>query len=505
MTRWEIALAAVGAILLAVSAWAMRRMEPPHRDTLIITDQCRMPVTILDGRKPARGEAILFHGLSADRRIMQSLADYLTWENGLRVYLFDLPGHGDNTDAFSFPRADDCARMVIKSLIRLGEIDPQRTVLIGHSMGGAIAIRAADREPLAATVALSPAPMPLPRRMPANLLIFSAQYDFPILRHAASALAHAAAGDRTLHDDFLQARAFHLEVVSRSDHTSLLTDPRVFRQTGDWIDRALELAGHPRTGSQAYSYANIPPLLGLLAILLMFPFCARVAAKLVGQLSTEDCSRQHAEVTWVLAQGAIAALATVLILWACVPLAFLHLYSGDYLASLLLVFGTLLLALSWKCAGRSVHWQPRALLTAVMLGFAVMLGIGAWLNWQTADLWLNEPRWLRFIALLPIMWLFCFAEEVILGPVFQGRLRVLRFFLFLAVRAGLWLACLFAYYALTSGQVLLLILVPSLAMFSILQRLATDTVRRHTGSVTAAALFSAILAAWFIAAVFPLT
>jgi len=135
----------------------------------------------------------------------------------------------------------------------------------------------------------------------------------------------------------------------------------------------------------------------------------------------------------------------------------------------------------------------------------VMLGAGAWLNWQTADLWLNAPRWLRFAELLPIMWTFCFAEEVMLGPIGTGWRRAGRFALCLALRAELWLGCLLTYYTLASGQVLILILVASLTLFFVLQRLGTDALRLRTGSPAAVALFGAILAAWFIAAVFPLT
>jgi hypothetical protein len=49
------------------------------------------------------------------------------------------------------------------------------------------------------------------------------------------------------------------------------------------------------------------------------------------------------------------------------------------------------------------------------------------------------------------------------------------------------------------------ILVTALAIFSIFQRLGTDALRHRTASAAAAALFNAILAAWFIAAAFPLT
>src|ERR1700719_1856058 len=129
---------------------------------------------------------------------------------------------------------------------------------------------------------------------------------------------------------------------------------------------------------------------------------------------------------------------------------------------------------------------------ATVLGFVSVLACSAWLNWQIADLWLNSPRWLRFLALLPEAWIFCFAEEVVLGPIDFGKRRAVRFFLFLLMRFELWLACVFAYFALFSGEALIVILVVSFAAFSVLQRLATDALRLRTGSATAAASFGAI-------------
>jgi pimeloyl-ACP methyl ester carboxylesterase len=504
MKRWEALLAIAGMLGVSISAAAMRRTELPHPSFLLQADDCHMPVTVLEPRQTTLDSALLFHGLSADRRIMERLGDYLARQISLRVYLFDLPGHGDNTDRFSFLRADHCARVAVESLIRTSEIDPKRTILVGHSMGGAIVIRVADLEPVAATIALSPAPMPLPRRMPANLLVFSAQYDLPVLKRAAQTLAQAAGGERRAAEDFREARGFDLVMVPFSDHTSLLGDPRVFRQAGDWIGGVLDDANHPRGHSESYRYENFAPLIGLLAILLLFPFFATAAAKALGLAGT-DSAAVGPLAFLALAEGALGALASVLILTVWIPVAFIRLYTGDYLASLLVIAGSLLLALNWKAAKQALEVDFRALVVAVIIGFAVILGVGAWLNWQTADLWLNLPRWLRFVALLPIMSIFCFAEEVLLGPVGKGRPRTLRFALALALRAELWLACLFSYYALASGQVLILILVASLALLSILQRLATDALRLRTGSATAAAVFGAILAAWFVAAIFPLT
>ena len=171
---------------------------------------------------------------------MQLLGENLARENGLRAYLVDLPGHGDNTDAFSFARAQKCAAATVETLIRSREIDPKQTVLVGHSMGAAIAISLADIEPVASTIAISPAPLVLPHRMPANLLVFSARYDISPLKQQAQALAAAAGGDRATTEDFLQLRAFHLQIVSIADHTSVLVDPRVAEQAANWIRNSFD-------------------------------------------------------------------------------------------------------------------------------------------------------------------------------------------------------------------------------------------------------------------------
>ena len=112
---------------------------------------------------------------------------------------------------------------------------------------------------------------------------------------------------------------------------------------------------------------------------------------------------------------------------------------------------------------------------------------------------------MRFAGILPFFWVYFFAEEVVLGPVRSGGARAKRFGVFLLLRLEIFLACALAYYTLASGQVLLVLLFVYLAIFSILQRLATDALRARTGAATAAALFGAILGCWFVASLFPLT
>jgi hypothetical protein len=188
-----------------------------------------------------------------------------------------------------------------------------------------------------------------------------------------------------------------------------------------------------------------------------------------------------------------------------VPLRFLHLYEGDYLSSLLLIVGVLLLALQGTNARNSLPESVSKCALSALLGLATMLALGIWLHWQFGVLWLNGARWLRFTELVPVMFVFSLAEEVVLGPVSGGLRRLLRFGVSMIMRLELWLACVLAYYSLANGQELVGVLVIGLASFSVLQRLGTDALRLRMGSAAAAALFGAILGAWFIAAVFPLS
>jgi len=516
MKRWPLALALLGAILLVLGSHWISRAELPHHDIVLDGKSCHTPVTILDpplGVSPV-GSAIVLHGLSADRRVMMYLGSDFAG-HGFRTYLFDLAGHGDNTDPFTFPRAEQCASVAIDSLTRSGSVDPRTTILLGHSMGGEIAVRMADHDPVAATIALSPAPMTLPQRMPSNLLVIAGGLDLWPVKREARALAAAAGGDRTAPSDFAEQRAFHLAILPYAAHTTGLVDRGVAHRAELWAMQALFPSVPPNTVALNLDLATYQTfgrghrrlagaVLGLIGLAFLFPLALAIASKLSGPPSA-DLSPTRPSRALAATEGAAGSLVAALILSLGVPLRFLHLYAGDYLASLLLIVGLFLLALNWKAAKQS--WPPRArpIVAAALLAFAIFLATGAWLDWQLADMWMNAGRWLRFAELLPIAYIFCFAEEVVLGAVAEGKPHALRYFISLTLRLELWLACLLAYYRLANGEVLILILVAGLAGFSILQRLATDGLRARTGSAIGAALFGAILAAWFIAAIFPLT
>jgi pimeloyl-ACP methyl ester carboxylesterase len=514
--RWEISLAVAGVVFLILGTKWVRSGELPEERIVLYAGGCHTPATILNPRitNEPSGTVILLHGLSANRRIMMYLASEFAG-HGLQVYTLDFPGHGDSIDSFSFAKAAECAAAAVESLSRSGRIDTRKTILVGHSMGAAIAIGMADRVPVAGTIAISPAPMTLPKRMPSNLLVFSGEYELAVLHRAAAALFQAAGGNRASPEDFAQKRAFDLRYVAHATHASLITDRNIAHQSERWIMQTLFPDIPPETLAlnldlAPYATANrgrhrlAGAILGLIGILVLFPFSATLITSIIGR-SDAELSDAHPPYALSLAEVAVAALAGVLLLTLGVPLKFLHMYTADYLLSLLLIVGLVLLILN-RTYVKEV-WPPnvREFVVAAILGFAVFLAVGGWLNWQLYDAWLNAPRWLRFAGILPIAYVFCCAEELVLGPVDSGRRRALRFGISLLLRLEIFLACLLAYYKLMSGQALIPLLFVFLAVFSILQRLAADGFRKRTGSATAAILFSAILAAWFVAAVFPLT
>ncbi len=514
--RWRALLAIAGAVCLLLGSVWVRRAELPKQDLTIEAGGCRVPATLLN--PPAEvtpaGSVVLLHGLSANRRLMMYLAEDFAG-HGLRTYAIDLPGHGENTEVFTFSRARLCATLAVDSLVRSGKIDPKTTTLVGHSMGAAIAIRMADVEPMNATIAISPAPMESSGRMPSNLLVFSASADLAPLKREAAQLAADAQGDRTSQEDFAQKRAFELASLPHSTHTSLISDRRVAHRSEQWMMQSLfpqidaktlalnlDLGTYETYGNGRRRLAGA--ILGFAGILLLFPFACATGARLSGAPLIESPGTKPT-VQLALVEFLVCSLVAVLILTLGNPLSFLRLYSGSYLASMLLIVGILMRVLNFGFVMEYARFDARKSLFAAILGFGTILALGGWMNWQLDDAWLNAPRWLRFAALLPVGWIFCFAEEIALGPVGRGWNRALRFGVFGLLRAELFIACLLGFYVLANGQVLLVLLFTFFVMFSILQRLATDAVRVHTGSAEGAALFGAILTAWFVAAVFPLT
>ena len=512
----ELLFAAVGVLLLLLGTFLSQRGDVFAVHTVIETPGCRVPITILQPPDAlVTGSAVVFHGLSSNRGLMDIYGEQLA-ATGLRVFLPDFPGHGDNAEPFSFAQAQKCATDFVLFLQRTGRISPSRTILAGHSMGGAIAIGLADHFPAQGTLAISPAPMvptaripaefipfPPPKRLPSNLLIFSGELEPELVAESDRALIQIAnsglpqSGD---HSSSLLGQPARLISISHATHTGILFDPRMWRQSVAWTRETLHL------DAGIYLKVHSPVLgglCGLAGIFLLLPALGALLAKcfLIAPRG-EEAEAPH--ILKVLGHFVVAFALAVLVLRYWVPLRAVRILTGDYLASFLLLSGLYLLLAFRGSTKQALSTNGKSLLFAVVFSFAVFLGAGAWLNWRLDDVWMNAARWARFFPLIVACLPYFAAEEIALGPPGPGRVwtRLLRYAL---LRGVGWCILVLAFFLLHSGQLLIILFAAFFALISGFQRLGMDFVRRRTGSAAAAAVFGAILAAWFLASVLPLT
>ncbi len=478
---------------------------------------CRLVTDIVEpAGQPAggtpRGYVVLFHGLSANKRIMSYLTAGFAAE-GLRVFVPDLPGHGRTAGPFSYERSEQCSENLVRELIARGLLDPERTILAGHSLGGAIALRVASRVPVAGVIAISPAPMrPVhgvsPEMMPfhdfgtlpAHSLVMSASGDPEAIRGGAKDLAPVP-GDGT--SEYV--------VIPRATHVSILFNATAMSDAQNWAARVLRLDSQPALPSHRSLLGFFAGIAGIL--LLAGPFLREI-------LQGKKTAAPAPENLTVPAKGraifeyAIVALGAVGVLSYWNPLRPLHLFQGDYFAGFLLLLGLVLLALHWNSlrnlfGARSIAGKPASpllftLLAAAFAAFLLHFLITAWIDLTFSEAWLTAARWARFAPLFLVVLPYHAAEELLLGPPTPNK-AWRRLLMALVVRLTAWGAIVAGVFVLHSGEVLLVLLAPSFFLFCVLHTWGMKVVREVTASPAAAALFGAILLAGFCLVVFPTT
>jgi pimeloyl-ACP methyl ester carboxylesterase len=520
------AIRAVCGVLLCVVGFLLARATP-FRETTVIVDAagCRLVTDIVDaGVDDTYGAVILLPGLAANKKIMSYLARGFALLN-VRVFVPDLPGHGRTPGPFSYARADACSESLVRMLISRGAIDPGRTILAGHSMGGAIAIRVASRVPVAGTIAISPAPMATTYGVPASMLLFNDPAPAPpntlILSESMASPKVRETSRRLIAGGVAASGKF--VVIPRSTHVSLLFDREAMRVSQAWVAQVLKLeANNPGVPSRVPLAGAFAGLAGIL--LLAGPFLretlgipsipARVGAKAPTETTTSAIIEEPRSpiiapsVGRVLLEVASISLVIVGLLQAFSrgshPFAFFHVFEGDYLASFLLVLGVILLLAHWKDLGIFAQWKPVPLLATAFAAVILPVLVYSWLDLTVTEAWLTPSRWLRLPALFVAALPYHAAEELLLGSQ-RARSGTMRLVLGLAIRLMVWVALFLGVFVLHNGEILLVLLAPYLAAFCLLQRMGTDVVRKGTGSPIAAAIFGAILLAGFCAVVFPIT
>src|SRR6267143_3315203 len=121
--------ALAGFLLCGAGLWLA--LPTPYRERTFLIDAggCRLETTIVEkSGEAAQGSVVLFHGISANKKIMSYMARGFA-EQGLRVYVPDLPGHGRTAGPFSPGRVEQCAEALLRALLERGTVDADRTIL----------------------------------------------------------------------------------------------------------------------------------------------------------------------------------------------------------------------------------------------------------------------------------------------------------------------------------------------------------------------------------------
>ncbi|HKW32450.1 MAG TPA: alpha/beta fold hydrolase [Candidatus Acidoferrum sp.] len=506
MKSRKTARALAGITLAAAGFWLAFPKAYRERTYLIPAGGCRLETTIFEKKDAApQGTVLLLPGLVANRKVMAFLAGGFAEQN-LRVFVPDLPGHGHSPGPFSPAHAEDCAEALLSGLVARGMANPDRTIIAGHSMGGAIALRVGARIPVAGVVAISPAPMRAARGVQPEMLLYSDPGPMP---------QHFVVINGALEPQSMRANAADL-VASRNDgtaqfilipratHANLLFNRAAVQAIQDWTARTLQLTGSPRTPSLRHLYGALAGFAGLL--LLANPFLRELTGKKQSGRKGKEETETGNFIAWprMLLEFAAAATLIVVLLRYWNPLRSIRLFEGDYLASFLLLLGVALLLFRWNSLRTHfLHWKS-GLLGALSAGLILVLLFSAWLELSLYEAWLTPAKWLRFPFLFLAFLPYHLAEEMSLGPA-ADRSAWRRFAAGLSLRAVAWAAVAVGVLYLHSGEVLMVLLLPYFVLLHALQRRGMDLVHQETGSALASAAFGAILLAGFCLVIFPVT
>ena len=494
--------AATGILLCGLGFWLVVPKSYREKNYLIPSGGCRLETTVVEKQAGApQGTVVLFHGISADKKIMLYLAQGFAEQN-LRVFVPDLPGHGHSPGPFSPERAEECGEALVSGLVARGMANPDRTIVAGHSMGGAIALRVGARIPVAGVVAISPAPMRSAHGVSPEMLLF--QYSGPLPQHflvISGSLEPKSMRENAA--DIVSSRkddtAKYIEIPGAT-HVSHLFSSATVQSFQDWTSKTLQLTGTPGIPSRRQLYGALAGFAGLL--LLASPFLREMTRR--KRNGEEPETGDSASWVRIFVEFAAASLITVVLLRFWHPLRAVHLFEGDYLASFLLILGIVLLLLHWKALQQQFSRLRIGLLGGLFAGLILFLLYSAWFELSIYEAWLTPAKWMRFPLVFVMVIPYHFVEEIGLGPVDTAKAGR-RLAAGLALRLVVWIALTLGVFHLHSGEILMVLLAPYFALLFVLQRRGMDIVRKETSSAAAAAAFGAILLAGFCTVIFPIT
>jgi pimeloyl-ACP methyl ester carboxylesterase len=442
------------------------------------------------------GTVVLAHGFCADKEMMQPMGLALA-RNGYRVILFDSPGHGASPLRMNDTNLTDVISQV--SATYAGD----NFSIAGHSMGSLVIQYAMGGKPLAC-IGISPIFGAVNATSPGNLLLIAGSADLDgVKTTAAAALKNGTGGDTAgfLYGDFSNGTARKLVVLDGDNHISILYDGRAYEEMLGWLDASYGVkrnVGYNSDGGVTLWFM----LCAIFTIAAFFPVASFLSARMVPagfELKAPDLGTWKPALLMLISALVAAA---IIYLTGTPPIGILL---GDTVSVFLLYMGIVGLGLFWLFFREPLEgikttfdrvFRPLALAIMLLLFIVIFLGIPS-----SASVYGLIPGTARilFMALMGLMiFPYSLSSELAFRGIPGGRSLAEGM-----VMRVVTIAILTAAALLSNGGFLIVILPVLLPLFVFLE-IMSFYIYRRTGNVLAGAVLNSLIAAWLMAAAFPL-
>ena len=511
-----------------------RRMERDLEWTeTTICGEYRTPVVIIRRRLPSGPsrllgvrnppKLLLIHGLSASKSVMMQMGIEMA-QSGAECYLMDLPGHGASVERFTW----EASRRAVQEISHWILPAPEKNApgfpamdffLIGHSLGGGLAIEAAREDAgVTGVIALSPMSVPVARNSPQHLLILYGENDFPFVRRSAPFLFEETTGISIYPANDLRiwenpGRTHRLVALERAEHSGDLFLPQAYCEIKGWINRTARNSALDSDG-KAYPAAGVVlnGLQCMAALAAWFPLFSLAGTALLGlytwftkssrtSRNAHDSFRRPATGFQIYGAYALFSFLTLLMLKWFDPWDSLQLMGGGFLSGFLSITGIALFL--WKIPPVDALSFSRINIVCCLTGFLLLVLYPlALISRYFAFLEMTPLRvWRLPIITLSTFPFFLWDEWVFRN--FLGREGKWQLVLhFLSTRLILAISLMLGFFLLNNAQFLILLLLPGLAFLSLLGWIGSGWVFSRTQSCAASALFSSLLTGWIFSTFF---
>jgi hypothetical protein len=338
------------------------------------------------------------------------------------------------------------------------------TIVIGHSLGGALLLDLANDRPFTAMVLLSPAPISLTHIQTNRMLVLTGQFDLPGIQTFVPELKDDMQGDFSTHE------------IPRSGHSGYLLQPGAIREIAVWLG-----------GDPAAMHTGSRLLLFCLELL-----CAVLVAALA--LRGKAIAREPIRVTSQIVVYIGASACAFWISGFAVVLSVLRLYATDYLISFVFLAGLLLMAT--RLRGLSLKVAP---LCVSLFAAACVIAFARFVGSELVHLTLTAGAWWRFFLISAAVFPLSLADELLLRPI-RPWWKAAGIAALTRILIGAFVIT--AVLTLNRADAFLVLVVHFIVLLWIGLWLAGELMRRQTQDPLATGVFAALIQGWIFAAIF---